>query len=87
MRKLPPIVMLAVAASPGPPSSEVTGLVMLVSTPMVIPVTFTVIVQVPLVAIAPTTSVMEPDPATAVTVPPHVFVKTLGVATIKPIGN
>ena len=87
IRKLPPIVMLAVAASPWPPSSEVTGLVMLVSRPVAGLVTFTVIMQVPLAGIVPTASAMEPDPDTAVIAPPHVFVMPLGVATTKPMGN
>jgi hypothetical protein len=42
---------------------------------------------VPLAAIAPPVRLTLPDPATAVAVPPHVFVKPFGVDTTSPAGS
>ena len=51
------------------------------------PMTLTVIVQEPPAARPPLTSPMLPVPATAVTVPPHVFASPFGVATTRPAGS
>ena len=77
----------AVAVLPVPPLVEVTLPVVLTKFPEAVPVTFTVSVQEPLAAIVPPVSEMLPEPATAVAVPPHVFVKPLGVATTIPAGK
>ena len=50
-------------------------------------VTFTVTVQELFTAILPPVSVTLPEPATAVAVPPHVFVNPFGVATTRPAGK
>ena len=44
-------------------------------------------VQEPFAARAPPVSEMEPEPAAAVTMPPQVLVRPLGVATTKPAGS
>ena len=80
-------VRLAEAVPPAPPSVEVTALVVLFLAPAVVPVTFTVIVQEPLAGRPPLTSATLPVPATAVTVPPHVFASPFGVATTRPAGS
>src|SRR4029077_11115874 len=80
-------VTLDDAVFPVPPFVEVTFPVVLFFTPEVVPVTFTVSVQVLLTAIVPPVSGTLPDPATAVGVPPQVLVSPLGVATTKPAGR
>jgi hypothetical protein len=91
------LVMLAgvetvrVAVAPGTLGAlaEVRGPVALFLNPSVTPVTFTVIVHVvPIGALTtPFTRLMLPEPATAVTVPPHVLVTPFGVATTTPAGR
>ena len=56
-------------------------------TPTVVPVTLTVIMQEPPLAIAPPVKAIVPEPAVAVTMPPHAPVKPLGEATTKPAGK
>ena len=83
-----PTVMLAVLeVLPVPPLVEVTGLVVLLITPTVTPVTFTEIAHEELAATAPPVKLTEADPAVAVAVPPHVFVSPLGVDTTIPAGK
>jgi hypothetical protein len=48
---------------------------------------FTTNVHAVLVAMLPPVRLTEPDPATAVAVPPQVFVSPFGVATMSPTGN
>jgi hypothetical protein len=55
--------------------------------PETVPVTFTVNVQLLLVAIAPAEIETLPDPATAVTTPPQVLATPFGVATTIPAGS
>ena len=76
------------AGAPCPPSFEVTVLVVLVCTPIAVPVTFTEKVQeAPAAKVAPA-RLMLFDPAVAVTVPPsHKPVRPLGVDTTKPPGR
>ena len=78
---------LADAVPPVPPSADVTAPVVLFLVPAVVPVTFTVIVQDPPAARPPLASATLPDPAVAVTVPPHVFASPFGVATTSPVGS
>ena len=81
-------VMLAVLlVAPGPLSVEETGPVVLFSTPAATPVTLSEIEQEPFAASVPPARVTDPEPAAAVTVPPHVVVKALGVATASPAGR
>ncbi len=61
--------------------------VVLVKLPEAVAVTFTTIVQELLIAMVPPVSVMLPEPATAVAVPPQVLVRPLGVATTIPAGK
>src|SRR5882724_12861454 len=80
-------VRLADAVFPVPPLVEVTFPVVLFFTPEVVPVTFTVKVQLLLAAMVPPVSETLPEPATAVAVPPHVLLKPFGVAITRPAGN
>ena len=81
-------VTLALAVLPGPPSVEVTAVVTLFLTPAVVPVTFTTIVQEPLVARVPADKLTLLEPAVAVGVPPQpVLTRPLGVATVSPPGR
>ena len=80
-------VKLADAVLPVPPFVEDTFPVVLLFPPKVVPVTFTVKVQLLLAAMFPPVSETLPEPATAVAVPPHVLVKPFGVATTKPAGS
>src|SRR6266567_1017391 len=80
-------VTLADAVLPVPPLVEVTVPVVLFFTPEVVPVTFTVNVQLLLTAIVPPVSETLPEPATAVAAPPQVLVNPFGVATTMPAGN
>src|SRR6267154_2485565 len=79
-------VMLAFEVLPVPPSVEVTW-TLLFFTPAVVPVTFSDTVHDALAANVPPDRLAEPDPATAVDVPPQVLVKPFGVATTKPAGK
>ncbi len=81
-------LMLAEAVPPVPPSVEVTLPVVLFLVPAVVPVTFTLNVQVPPAAIVPPERLIAPEPATAVTVPaPQVPVRPFGVETTRPVGK
>ena len=51
------------------------------------PVVFAVMVHDALVAIVPPVRLILVEPATAVAVPPQVFVRPFGVATTKPVGS
>jgi hypothetical protein len=69
-----------------PPSVEVTC-TELFFTPAVVPCTLTETVQLALAASVPAERLMEPEPATAVAVPPQVLLNALGVATTNPAGR
>jgi hypothetical protein len=77
----------AVAVLPVPPLVELTAPVVLVKLPAAVAVTFTLSVQLAVAATVPPLNVTLPEPATAVAVPPQVFVNTFGVATTVPAGN
>lgn len=79
--------MLADAAAPFPPSTELTVVVVLICAPATVPVTLTVIAQELLPAIPPPLSTTLFDPAVAVTVPPQVFVNAFGLDTTSPEGS
>src|SRR5882757_10771722 len=79
-------VMLEFDVLPVPPSVEVTC-TLLFFTPAVVPATFSDTVHDALAANVPPARLAEPDPATAVDVPPQVLVKPFGVATTKPAGK
>jgi hypothetical protein len=78
---------VADAVLPVPPFVEVTAPVVLTNAPARVVVTLTVTVQEELAATVPPVRLEEPEPATAVAVPPHVFVSPFGVATTRPAGN
>ena len=73
-------VRVALAVLPVPPLSEETA-VLLLQTPAVVPVTLTTTSQLELGAIEPPLSEIEPDPAVAVAVPPHVLLSPFALAT------
>ena len=79
-------VMEAFEVFPVPPSVELT-VTELFFTPAVVPVTLTETVQLALDAIVPPDKLTDPDPATAVAVPPQVLLSPLGVATTSPAGK
>lgn len=79
-------VILALEVFPVPPSVDKTW-TLLFFTPAVVPVTFTDNVQEVLIARVPPDRLMDPEPATAVAVPPHVLVIAGGVATTSPAGK
>jgi hypothetical protein len=79
-------IRVALAVLPIPPLSEET-VVLLLQSPAVVPVTLTTTSQLELGAIDPPLSEIEPDPAVAVAVPPHVLLSPLGVATTNPDGS
>jgi hypothetical protein len=76
----------AVAVLPVPPSVEVT-VTLLFFAPAVVPCTFTDTVQLALAANVPPDKLTEPDPLTAVVVPPQVLFKFDGDATTRPAGR
>jgi hypothetical protein len=80
-------VRFALAVLPVPPFVELTAPVVLVRLPDAVPVTFTTTVQVLFTATVPPVSDTLPEPAVAVTVPPHEFVRPLGVVTTSPAGS
>jgi hypothetical protein len=80
-------VMLAEAVVPVPPLVEVTVPVVLFFTPEVVPVTFTMILQLVLTATVPPLKLTLPLSAAAVAVPPHALFRALGFATTNPAGN
>src|SRR5262249_2712199 len=81
-------VSVALAVLPVPPLVEVTAEVVLVSAPVVVPVTLSENVQLVLAARVAPERLTLPLPAVAVMVPPpHEPVRPLGVATRSPAGN
>jgi len=80
---------LADAVLPGPPSFDVTAVVMLMTVPVVAPaVTLTLNVHEPLAASIAPVRLMVLEPAVAAIVPPpQLPVKPLGVATSSPTGS
>src|SRR5260221_2169845 len=79
-------VTLALEVLPVPPSVEVTC-TLLFFTPAVVPVTLMDNVHEALTATVPPDRLTDPEPATAVAVPPHVLDSPFGVATTKPAGR
>ena len=79
------VAVLLVA--PGPVSVALIAPVVLVLTPAVVPVTFTTMMQEPLAASVPPERLMEPEPAAAVTAPPHTPVRPFGLETTSPEGK
>src|SRR6266567_888458 len=80
-------VTVALEVLPVPPSVEVTC-TLLFFTPAVVPVTFTLKVHEALITKVAPASVMLPEPAAAVIVPPpHDPVRPFGVATTRPAGS
>jgi len=77
----------AEAVLPVPPLVEVTVLVVLVYWPDVIPVTFTITVQLELMATLPPERLMLVPPAVAEAVPAQLLVNPFGVVTTSPVGN
>ena len=82
-----PTVRLAVAALPVPPLVELIVPVVLVTGPGAVAVTFTERTQEELAATVAPVSETVPDPAAAITAPPHVLAKPFGVATTIPAGS
>jgi hypothetical protein len=82
----PTTVTLAFDVLPVPPSIEVTC-TLLFFTPAVVPVTFTDTVHEAPEANVPAERLAEPDPATAVEVPPQVLASVFGVAITRPAGK
>ena len=79
-------VIDALVVLPGPPSREVTWVV-LFFTPAVVPCTFTERTQKEFDASVAPDRLTEPDPATAVAVPPQELLNAFGVATTSPDGR
>src|SRR5258706_3027424 len=79
-------VILALEVFPVPPSVDFTC-PLLAFTLAVVPVTFTLKVHDVLIAKVPADKLTDPEPATAVAVPPQVLVSPFGVATTKPAGR
>jgi hypothetical protein len=69
-----------------PPSVELTTTLLLLS-PAVVPVTFTVTTQEALAASVPPERLSAPEPAVAVAVPPQVLFRLFGVAITNPAGK
>ena len=83
-----PTVSGAEAVPPGPPSFEVTALVVLFFTPALVPVTFTLKEHIAPPASVAADRLMLPLPAVAVIVPPpQEPVSPFGVATTSPLGK
>jgi hypothetical protein len=79
-------VIEALEVFPVPPSVEVAWM-LLFFTPAVVPWTLTESVQEALAANVPAERLIEPDPATAVAVPPHVLLRFGVGATTNPAGR
>src|SRR5882724_7952981 len=79
-------VTLAFEVLPVPPSVDVTC-TLLFFTPAVVPVTFTDNVHEVFTARVAPDRLTDPEPATAVAVPPHVLLNPFGVVTTKPGGR
>ena len=76
------------AGAPGGASFEVSELVVLICTPIALPVTFTETVHEAPAASVPPDRLMLFEPALAVMIPPsHEPVRPLGVDTISPEGS
>src|SRR5579859_3613914 len=74
--------------APGPLSLAEMGPVVLLLTPTVVPLRFTRMEQVGLAAgSVPPVKVIVAEPAVAVTVPPQLLLRPLGVATTRPAGR
>src|SRR6266849_4602592 len=73
--------------APVPPLVELTAPVVLLFTPDVVPVTFTVSVQLVLIPTVPPDKEMTPVLAAAVTDPPQVFATPGVLATVNPDGS
>lgn len=71
---------------PVPPSVELT-VTLLFLTPMLVPCTLTDTVQLALPPNVPPERLTEPEPETAVAVPPQVLVRLAGLATTRPAGR
>src|SRR5437899_5672730 len=82
----PTTVMEAFEVLPVPPSVEVTCTLLFLM-PAVVPCTLTETVQEALCVIVPPVRLIEPEPATAVAVPPQVLFRLFGVATTSPAGR
>src|SRR5450631_4313111 len=83
-----PTVITAVVVPPVPPSTELTGPVVLTRLPKVVAVTFTLNVHEVFAASVPPVRLTVFEPATAVIVPaPQVPVSPFGVETTSPAGN
>lgn len=82
----PTTVMDALDVFPVPPSVEVTW-TLLFFTPAVVPWTLTETVQLALPANVPADRLTDPEPPTAVAVPPHVLLRFGVEATIRPAGR
>ena len=72
---------------PVPPLVEVTGALVFTNVPGALVFTAIESVQPEPVAIVPALMLTDPEPATAVAVPPHVFASPFGVATTSPAGS
>src|SRR5262245_64010407 len=79
-------VMLAFEVLPVPPSVEVTSTELFL-TPAIVPCTFNETVQLALAANVPADKLTVPAPATAVAVPPQLFVRFGVLATTRPAGR
>jgi hypothetical protein len=79
-------VKVALAVLPVPPFVEVTALLVFCFTPPIVPFTTTVTEHVPLMGRVPPDRLMLPPPATAVSVPPQLFVVVRVVLLITPVG-
>jgi len=78
------VSMAVLLLAPVPVSVELTAPVVLDLLPAVVPVTFTLMLQEPLIASAPPLRLMLLLPAVAVSDPPHVLLAPFGVATTSP---
>lgn len=84
----PSTVRVAVAALPVPPLAEVGASVVLLFTPVLVPVTLTEKVQLPEATIdAPLRLTVELPPGAAIVPPPHEPVRPFGIETTTPAGS
>jgi len=80
-------VRFAEPVLPVPPLVDVTFPVVFVYCPEAIPLALTTTAQEVFAAVVPPVRLTLVDPATAVAVPPQVFVSPFGVATTNPVGS
>ena len=73
--------------APGPLSLAVITPVVLLFSPVVVPVTLSEMLHEPLDVTVPAARLTDPEPATAVVVPPQLLLRPLGVATTNPAGS